>query len=87
MKITGADRKRFLARALEAADWFVNAQIKCDRPWKSDHGRFLYYYFMPEKREVPGLNWTHGRAVFVLSDAFKATGARKYVESLELGAR
>ena len=87
MRISKADRKMFLDRALKAADWFVNAQIKCDRPWKSDHGRFIYYFYMPGKKEVPGLNWTHGRAVFVLSDAWKITGDRKYLASMELGAR
>jgi len=85
--ISRKDRQRLLARALRAADWFVNAQIKCPRVWQSDHGRFLYYYFMPKKREVPGINWTHGRALFVLTDAFRATGDRRYLESMELGGR
>jgi hypothetical protein len=85
--VTRKDAKTYLERALKAADWFVNAQIKCPRPWQADHGRFLYYYYMPEKKEVPGLNWTHGRAMFVLTDAFRATGDRRYVESMELGAR
>jgi hypothetical protein len=84
---TAKDAKDLLARALRAADWFVNAQIKCPRVWMSDHGRFLYYYFMPEKREVPGINWTHGRALFVLTDAYRATGDKRYLESMEMGAR
>ncbi len=84
---TRKDSRDLFARALRAADWFVNAQIKCPRVWMSDHGRFLYYYYMPEKREVPGINWTHGRALFVLTDAYRATGDKRYLESMELGAR
>ena len=86
-KISKTDQKMFLDRALKAADWFVNAQIKVDRTWKSDMGRFLYYYYMPEKKEVPGINWTHGRAQFILSEAYKITGNQKYIESMEIGAR
>ncbi|MFH1023916.1 MAG: hypothetical protein V1809_11085 [Planctomycetota bacterium] len=81
------DSGKFLARALKAADWFTNSQIKCPRVWMSDHGRFLYYYFMPGKREVPGINWTHGRALFVLTDAYRIAGDKRYLESMELGGR
>ncbi len=84
------DRERFLKRALLAADWFVNSQLRrehgllgCD----ANLGRFLYYYYMPEKKVVPGINWTHGRAIFVLADAYRVTGDKKYLESAELGAR
>jgi hypothetical protein len=86
-RISAKDRAFYLKRALQAADWFVNAQIKCERVWMSDHGRFVYYYYMPEKKHVPGLNWTHGRAIFVLSEAYRITGDRRYLESMELGAR
>jgi hypothetical protein len=84
---TRKDAQDLLARALRAADWFVNSQMKLPRTWMGDNCRFLYYYFMPEKREVPGLNWTHGRALFVLTDAYRATGDKRYLESMELGAR
>ena len=87
MPPTDADRKMYLERALKAADWFASAQIKCPRPWMADANRFLYYYFMPDGREVPGLNWTHGRALFVLSEAYNITGDRRYLDSMELGAR
>lgn len=85
--ISDADRSMYLDRALKAADWFVNAQVKTARPWMADHGRFVYYYYMPEKKYVPGLNWTHGRALFVLSEAYHITGNAKYLTSMELGAR
>lgn len=77
----------FLQRALKAADWFVNSQLGSHRPdWNADRGRFMYYYYMPEKKHVPGLNWTMGRALFVLSEAYKLTGNATYRESAELGA-
>ncbi len=86
-RISDKDRTEYLARALKAADWFVNAQFRGERVWMGDNCRFLYYYYRPEKKMVPGLNWTHGRAQFVLSEAYRITGEKKYVESMELGAR
>jgi len=86
-RISARDRNRYLKRALQAADWFVNSQIKCEREWMSDHGRFVYYYYMPEKRHVPGLNWTHGRAIFTLSEAYRITGNKRYLDSMLLGSR
>lgn len=85
--LTDDDRQDYLQRALRAADWFVNSQIRSERPWVGDHCRFLYYYYMPEKKMVPGLNWTHGRAQFVLSEAYRITKDFRYLESMELGAR
>lgn len=85
--ISAKDQKMYLDRALKAADWFVNAQFRGERVWMGDNCRFLYYYYMPEKKMVPGLNWTHGRAQFVLSEAYGITGNKRYVESMELGAR
>ncbi|MDA0576495.1 MAG: hypothetical protein O3B24_00175 [Verrucomicrobia bacterium] len=85
--LTEKVRTQFLDRALLAADWFVNSQLKnligCD----ANLGRFLYSYFMPEKKYVPGLNWTHGRALFVLTDAYNITGDKRYLDAAELGAR
>lgn len=86
-KISEKDRKDYLKRALRAADWFVNSQFRGERVWMGDNCRFLYYYYMPEKKMVPGLNWTHGRAQFVLSEAYRITGNKRYLESMELGAR
>ncbi len=86
-RVGSRDSAACLRRALKAADWFVNAQIGAERPWMSDHGRFLYYYFIPGQCHVPGLNWTHGRALFVLTEAFRLTGKRAYMDSMELGAR
>jgi DUF1680 family protein len=84
------DRDQFLKRALLAADWFVNSQLTrehgllgCD----ANLGRFLYYYFVPKKQYVPGINWTHGRALFVLADAYKITGDKRYLDAAEMGAR
>jgi len=55
-------------------------------PNKCDDKRFPYYYNMKVKKKVPGLNWTHGRALFVLSEAYKITGDKRYVESANKGA-
>lgn len=85
--ISEKDRTECLSRALRAADWFVNSQIRGERPWMGDDCRFLYYYYMPEKKVVPGLNWTHGRAQFVLSEAWRITKEKRYLDSMELGAR
>jgi len=85
--LTAKDKKFYLDRALMAADWFVNSQIKAQYGWDANNGRFLYYYYMPEKKHVAGINWSHGRALFVLADAYKITGEKKYLESAELGAR
>ncbi|MHC4917653.1 MAG: hypothetical protein ACYTGB_19425 [Planctomycetota bacterium] len=81
------DKQEFLKRGLAAADWFVNSQVRVEKGWRADQDCFLYYYFMPEKKWVPGINWTHGRALFVLSEAYKVTGEEKYRESAERGAR
>ncbi len=86
-KIGARDKRTYLERALKAADWFVNSQAKSARPWDANAHRFLYYYFMPDGRFVPGIDWTHGRALFVLSDAFHATGESRYADSAALGAR
>ena len=77
----------YLQRALKAADWFVQSQLGGDRPdWNADRGRFMYYYYLPEKKHVPGLNWTMGRGLFVLSEAYKITGDEKYRKAADLGA-
>lgn len=82
------DRQMYLERALRAADWFVNTQIGGDRAeWNGDWGRFLYYYYMPERKHIPGLNWTMGRALFVLSEAYSITGKDSYRQAAEMGAR
>jgi hypothetical protein len=81
------DKDECLRRGLAAADWFVNSQVRVEKGWRADQGCFLYYFFMPEKKWVPGINWTHGRALFVLSEAYRITGDEKYRESAELGAR
>ncbi|MBN1809962.1 MAG: hypothetical protein JW909_12915 [Planctomycetes bacterium] len=82
------DRRNYLDAALKAADWFVNSQRNTGlHRFDADRGRFLYYYYMPEKKFVPGINWTMGRALFVLSDAYRVTGDTRYLASAELGAR
>ncbi|MDA0991206.1 MAG: hypothetical protein O3A51_10705 [Verrucomicrobia bacterium] len=88
-EISDKDKHFYLDRALMAADWYVNSQLSttqligCD----ANIGRFLYYYYMPEKKWVPGINWTHGRALFVLTDAYAITRDAKYLEAAEKGAR
>ncbi len=64
-------------------DWSTDRGIA----FNSDRGRFLYYYYMPEKKYVPGLDWTQGRALFVLTDAYKATGDERYLETARFGAK
>jgi len=85
--ISNKDKQLFLKRALLAADWYVNSQLKLDRVWKGDNFRYLYYYFMPKKLWVPGLNGTHGRALFVLSEAYKLTKDTKYTDSMNIAMR
>lgn len=55
--------------------------------FNADRGRFLYYYHMPTGKHVPGLNWTMGRALFVLTEAYKITGDERYLESAVFGAK
>jgi hypothetical protein len=77
-----------------AAETFEGHRNKA-RPWtesrgiafNTDRGRFLYYYYMPDGRHVPGLNWTMGRALFVLAEAYKITAENRYRESAEFGAK
>ncbi|MDA0989202.1 MAG: hypothetical protein O3A51_00440 [Verrucomicrobia bacterium] len=85
-QLTAKDREFYLDRAIKAADWFVNVQIQHPKPWYGDNKRFPYYYNMKVKQKVPGLNWTHGRALFVLSEAFKLTKNKAYVEAANRGA-
>ncbi len=88
--ISEQDKRSYLDRALKAADWYVNSQLnQCEygEEWHADRGRFLYHYFMPEKKHTPGINWTQGRALFVLSEAYKITGEQKYRDAAELGYR
>ncbi len=86
--ISTDDRKMFLDRALKAADWFVNSQLGRDRAeWNADRGRFPYYYYMPDRQHVPGINWTQGRGLFVLSEAYKLTGKQQYRQAAELAVR
>lgn len=87
-RFSDKDRENYLQKALKAADWFVNSQLAMNgHKANADRGRFLYYYYMPEKKYVPGINWTHGRALFVLSEAFHITGGKKYLRSAVAGAR
>jgi len=86
-RLSARDRTAYLHRAIKAADWYVNTQLGHHRPdWNADRGRFLYYYFMPDGRYVPGINWTQGRALFVLTEAYRLTSQKKYREAAELGA-
>lgn len=84
--LSAKDRKMYLGRALKAADWFVNVQITHPKNWFGDNKRFPYYYNMKVKQKVPGLNWTHGRALFVLSEAYKIAKKKAYLESANRGA-
>ena len=77
VQISDKDRELYLEKALKTADWFVNQQLSFPKPWRADMNRFCYYYYMPEKKYVPGLNWTMGRALFVLSEAYKVLGVKE----------
>ena len=86
--ISERDRKMYLDRALKAADWYVNSQLGEPRAeWNADRGRFLYYYFPPQRQHVPGINWTQGRGLFVLTEAYKLSGEERYRRSAELAVR
>jgi len=79
--ISEQDRKVCLEKALKAADWFVNSRYQGDHRFDANNGRCLYYHFMPERRSLPGINWSHGRAMFVLAEAYKISGDDKYLEA------
>ena len=51
--LSKTDKKKYLDRALKAADWFVNAQIAHPKPWYGDLYRFPYYYNFKEKKRCP----------------------------------
>jgi hypothetical protein len=86
--ISKKDQGRFLKRALLAADWYEYSQLGKERTeWDADRGRFMYYYFLPDGRYVPGISWTQARAIFVLADAYTATGKKKYLDSAIMGGR
>lgn len=88
MKLSASKKKEFLDRFLLAADWFKNTQLGEYRPhWNADRGRFLYYYYKKDGRYIPGINWTQGRAISILAEAYKITKNKSYLESAELGAR
>lgn len=88
MELTKAKQSEYLKRALLAADWFVGSQLGEHRPhWNADRGRFLYYYYKKDGQYVPGINWTQGRAISILSEAYQISKNKKYLESAELGAR
>ena len=85
--LSPSDRRIFLKRALRAADWFANSQLGSHRPrWNADRGRFLYYYFIPGKKYVPGINWTQGRGLFTVTEAYKITRNLKYLRAAQAAA-
>ena len=85
--ISKQDQQTYLDRALKAADWFANSRYQGDHRFDGNNGRFLYYYFMPEKRPLPGINWSHGRAIFTLSEAYHITKDERYLDAAKGGAR
>ena len=90
MNISDQDKSSYLKRALSAADWFVNSQLGASEfkdSWNGDRGRALYHYFIPEKKYTPGINWSSGRQLFVLSEALKITGEERYKEAAYRGYR
>jgi uncharacterized protein YyaL (SSP411 family) len=87
-KLSQADRRKYLNRALLAADWFASSQLGETYPqWNANEGRFLYYYYMPEKKYVPGINWTQGRGLFVLTEAFKIRKKKVWLQAAIKGAQ
>jgi len=86
-RLTPSNKKKYLEQALKAADWFVNSQLGSYRPdWNADRGRYLYYYYIPEKKYVAGINWTLGRGMFVTTEAYKITRSQRYLDSAKLAA-
>ena len=73
-----------------AADWFVNAQFKQQRPyWDANHGRFPYNRFLPDGKTVWGLNWTQARGIMVLIAAdrlFPEITDERYMQTARLAA-
>lgn len=74
--------ENYLARALKAADWFVNTQVLMKKPhWDANHGRLVYTYHMPTRNKVLGLSWTQGRGIITLLQAYEATERPEYLRT------
>jgi len=72
----------YLDRALKAADWYVNTQVRMRRPdWDANHGRLVYTYHMPTRRRILGLSWTQGRGIITLLSAYEATEKPEYLQT------
>jgi hypothetical protein len=81
------DRSTLRTRLTLAADWFVNAQCKQQRPyWDANHGRFPYNRYLPDGKTVWGLNWTQARGIMVLIAADRLAPDARYMESARLAA-
>jgi len=80
-------RERAKQAALAAADWYVNSQVRMQKPyWDANHGRHIYNRHIPTGRTVLGISWTMGRAIMVLGAAYELTGQQKYLDSARLAA-
>ncbi len=76
------DKKIFKDAALAGADWFVNSQVKMEKPhWDANDGRFIYTYFIPTKNIIRGLSWTQARGIFCLLGAYKLSKKKIYLET------
>ena len=84
MNISETDKIQYLERFTKAANWFANSQlidVHYKNAWNSERGRFMYQYHMPSKQYVPGINWTQGRGLFVLTEAMKLANTPELTEA------
>ncbi|MFQ6048725.1 MAG: hypothetical protein ACE5K7_05115 [Phycisphaerae bacterium] len=79
-------KQRAYKAVLDAADWYVNSQVRMAKPfWDANHGRFIYTYHMPSKQAVLGISWTQARAIMVLLGAYELSGQDRYLAAARLG--
>src|SRR5579862_5150471 len=82
MPLNALALQRIREAGLNGAQWFVNSQVKMEKPyWDANHGRFIYDRHLPTGRSVLGLNWTQGRGIFCLLAAWELTGRTELLET------
>lgn len=81
------DRQELAARVKLAAEWFVNAQCRMQRPyWDANHGRFPYNRHILTGTTVWGLNWSCARGIMVLIAADRLAPDDRYMEAARAAA-
>ena len=82
-----APRELLGERVRLAADWFVRAQCRMQRPyWDANHGRFPYNKHLPTGTVVWGLNWSCARGIMVLVAADRLAADDRYMAAARAAA-